>query len=206
MGIKPERDRILLVGHGRENLHQIEGVLPGLVTLLEIHDPKNPPHEISSEIDAAVFYTSIHDGISQSLIYVWNYVAERMIPRLLVISIKGESESDFDDIVLIARRTLEEMGTPFLVMHSEDGRPIGLIDIVNSVVTDYSEGKTDSHQADSELQNLVVEFREEYLELIETYSEDGFAQGLVALAIPVDIESGLGVDKIKASLSNLTKL
>ncbi|NDD60061.1 MAG: hypothetical protein EB011_01980, partial [Actinobacteria bacterium] len=87
-----------------------------------------------------------------------------------------------------------------------DGRPIGLIDIVNSVVTDYSEGKTDSHQADSELENLVVEFREEYLELIETYSEDGFAQGLVALAIPVDIESGLGVDKIKASLSNLTKL
>jgi hypothetical protein len=43
----------------------------------------------------------------------------------------------------------------------------------------------------------VQEFRDEYLELIESSGEGAFTAGLLFPAIPVWIEKGIGVDIVK---------
>ena len=48
-------------------------------------------------------------GISQTMINLWQFFAERQIPRFLLVQSFESSENDFDDIVLIANRVLEKM-------------------------------------------------------------------------------------------------
>ena len=79
----------------------------------------------------------------------------------------------------------------------------GLIDISTNKITDYS-SKTESI-ADSELIDLVRDFQIEYQELIEAYGDEGFSEGLVAIALPIQFDSGLGLDKFQNLLEKLTK-
>ena len=53
--------------------------------------------------------------------------------------------------------------------------------------------------------SLVRDFQIEYQELIEAYGDEGFSEGLVAIALPIQFDSGLGLDKFQNLLEKLTK-
>lgn len=56
---------------------------------------------------------------------------------IVVTELDGNS-SDFDDAVMLATRVFDQVATPYLVLHDEDGSPRALISLSNMVITDYS--------------------------------------------------------------------
>jgi hypothetical protein len=48
--------------------------------------------------------------------------------------------------------------------------------------------------SEPEHRELVADFQSEYREIIEAAGEDAFAAGLLFPAIPVNIDSGIGLD------------
>jgi hypothetical protein len=57
--------------------------------------------------------------------------------------------------------------------------------------------------SDVEHQELVADFRDEYLAEIESAGEGAFAAGLLFPAIPVVISNGLGIDIVKSYIDLL---
>jgi hypothetical protein len=89
------------------------------------------------------------------------------------------------------------------VLHDEDGLPIALISLVDLTIIDYSTDPVTTRACEPEHETLVQEFRDEYLELIESSGEGAFAAGLLFPAIPVWIEKGIGVDIVKDYIQQL---
>jgi hypothetical protein len=50
---------------------------------------------------------------------------------------------------------------------------------------------------------LVQEFRDEYLELVQSSGDQAFSAGLLFPAIPLWIEKGIGVDIVKRYIEEL---
>ena len=126
---------------------------------------------------------------------------------VLVITGFNEGLQDFDDAVLLAKRLLDEVATPFLVLHDDDGSPCALIDLKELQIINYRNNQIT--QAESEHIELVSEFRAEYLEQLEAAGEQGFASGIFFPAIPVlinDPEFELGIDIVKRYLNSLPSL
>jgi hypothetical protein len=57
--------------------------------------------------------------------------------------------------------------------------------------------------SDSEHQTLVAEFRDEYIELVQSSGEQAFAAGLLFPAIPLWIERAIGVDIVQEYITEL---
>jgi hypothetical protein len=57
--------------------------------------------------------------------------------------------------------------------------------------------------SDSEHQTLVTEFRDEYIELVQSSGEQAFAAGLLFPAIPLWIERAIGVDIVQKYITEL---
>ena len=112
-------------------------------------------------------------------------------------------ELDFDDAVMLANRVFDQTITPYLVLHGENGSPIGTISLATLKTMDYSTTPPTIDQADSELVEVVEEFRDEYLERIDEMEDGAFAAGIIFPAIPLNLSNGLGVDIIKAYLDEL---
>jgi hypothetical protein len=168
-------------------------------TLFDAHHEKTVNHEA----DVAVFLINPAAGIDGETIENWRALDEVQMPRLVVITVMEGMELDFDDAVMVANRVLDSVVTPYLVLHGENGTPIGTISLSNFETIDYStEPKTIAH-ADLELQELVTEFRSEYLEQMIEMEEGAFAAGILFPAIPVNPSNGLGVDIVKQYLSEL---
>lgn len=161
-------------------------------------------NEINSEISAAIFAINASSGIDQRTVELWHQFDDLLTPRILVITGFNEGLQDFDDAVLLAKRLLDDVATPFLVLHDDDGTPCALIDLATLKIINYrSDQVTD---AESEHIDLVSEFRNEYLEQLEAAGEDGFASGIFFPAIPVlldDPEFELGIDIVKRYLNSL---
>ena len=129
------------------------------------------------------------------------------MPRILVITGFNEGLQDFDDAVVLAKRLLDDVATPVLVLHDDDGSPCALIDIEGMKINNYRSNQITD--AEPEHLELVSEFREEYLAQLEAAGEDGFASGIFFPAIPVllnDPEFNLGVDIVKKYLKALPSL
>jgi hypothetical protein len=139
------------------------------------------------------------------MIDFWQYLAERQFPRLIIVNGLELSETDFDDIVLIANRVLEQTITPYLVLHDELGEPSGLISLINLEVIDYSASIPMKYAADSELISLVSEFQSEYLEQVEELQDSGFESGLLVPAIPLVLSRGIGVSEIQNYLDRVNR-
>lgn len=144
-------------------------------------------------------------GISPAMVDVWQSYAERQFPRLLLVQGLEFAESDFDDIVLIGNRVLEQFATPFLVLHDDLGQPTALISLEDNLVHDYSGALARRYSAESELVDIVVDFQEEYLQLYSDLGEDGFQQGIFAIALPVGIEKKFGIAELNSILEVLAK-
>ena len=95
------------------------------------------------------------------------------------------------------------VATPFLVLHDEQGLPVALISLADLSIIDYSTTPPATRMSDPEHQTLVQEFRDEYLELVQSSGDQAFTAGLLFPAIPLWIEKGIGVDIVKRYIEEL---
>jgi len=160
--------------------------------------------EIESEISCAIFAINASSGVDQRTVELWQGFDELLMPRILVITGFNEGLQDFDDAVLLAKRLLDEVATPVLVLHDDDGTPCALIDLETLKINNYRTNEITD--ADPEHIEFISEFRDEYLEQLEAAGADGFASGIFFPAIPIllnDPEFNLGVDIVKKYLEKL---
>jgi hypothetical protein len=160
--------------------------------------------EIDSEIAAAIFAINASSGVDQLTVDLWHQFDELLMPRILVITGFNEGLQDFDDAVVLAKRLLDDVATPVLVLHDDDGSPCALIDLDSLKINNYRTNEITD--ADPEHLELVAEFREEYLAQKEAAGDEGFASGIFFPAIPVlinDPEFNLGIDIVKRYLNSL---
>jgi len=163
--------------------------------------------EVEAEISAAIFVINASSGLDQNTIELWHAYDELLMPRILVVTGFDEGLQDFDDAVMLAKRLLDDVATPYLVLHDDDGSPCALIDLETMRINNYRTGQI--IDAEPEHFELVSEFREEFLAQLEAAGPDGFSSGIFFPAIPVLInnpEFELGVDIVKKYLNQLPSL
>ena len=160
-------------------------------------------NEIVAESDLAIFAINPAAGIDQKTIDQWQALSDFQLPRLVIVNELDGSDADFEDAIMLANRVFDQLVTPFLVLHSESGNPIALISLSDLQIVDYSTTPPTTSPSESEHQELVAEFREEYLEEIAGAGENAFAAGLLFPAIPIVISNGLGIDVVKSFIAQL---
>jgi len=159
--------------------------------------------DATGEISCAIFALNPNTGIDQATIDQWQAFDEFLTPRLIVVTHLDENNADFDDAVMLATRVFDQVATPYLVLHDDDGSPRALISLSDMVITDYSTTPPSQHACEPEHETLVQEFRDEYLELLTSMGEGAFAAGVLFPAIPLVIEKAIGFDVIEKYLAEL---
>lgn len=154
----------------------------------------------------AIFIIDAQIGIDKNLVDYWDECRARQLPRLILVAGLSEGEIDFDDIVLIANRILDPVITPYLVLHGEDGKPNGVINIETSQTYDYSQKPPKVEMAGADLRNLVSEFAVEYLEQLEEFGSAGFIDGLIFPCIPYIPALGIGLNEARSYIELIPKL
>jgi len=203
--IEPNPPRWILAGHSsslpRELLDDLE-----LAQAEVIVEESSAFAEIDfNACDAFMLVINAKTGVSGAMIELWNRVSDRQIPRMILVNGLELSEIDFDDIVLIINRVLENVVTPYLVLHDEVGEPSGLISIADGIVHDYSGTEEINYKADDELLNLVTEFREELMLALSEMDESAYQQGIVVPALPYIGAKKIGLREIQDFARVLTK-
>ena len=156
--------------------------------------------------DVALFLVSAQDGIVSADLEKWRLARDLYIPSLVIICDLISSEIDFEDMTAIAGKMLDPVVTPYLVLHSDTGAPVALINLKTLIVQDYSSGSPISNAAEPEHIDLVSEFRAEYLEDMDFAGEDGFAAGLLFPALPWVEGTRMGLDQIFEYLNQVPVL
>lgn len=155
------------------------------------------------EIDAAIFAINPSAGIDVPTIELWRSFDELQTPRMVLVTVLDGMELDFDDAVLVANRVFDPLVTPYLVLHGDSGTPIGTISLTDMTTRDYTSTPPAVAIADDELQELVKDFREEFMQQMIEMEEGAFAAGILFPAIPVNPANGLGLDIAQAYLEEL---
>ena len=200
--------RILLATDAQTNISPILEPAKGLsaeFSELRLKKNETSSNNLNSDFDVFLLLVDARSGISPAMVETWQAYAERQFPRIMIVQGLEFAESDFDDIVLIGNRILEQFATPFLVLHDDLGQPTALISLEDNLVHDYSGAQAKSYSADSELVDIVADFQEEYLQLYSDLGEDGFNQGIFAIALPLGIEKAFGVAELNSILEALAK-
>ncbi len=172
------------------------------ITQLPISKSTKP---VNTEIELFTLLIDARSGISPEMISIWQHYQERQFPRIMIVQGIEFSESDFDDIVLIGNRVLETFATPYLVLHDDLGIPTALISLEDNLVHDYSGTEINRFSANSELIDLISEFQKEYLQLYDELGDDGFFQGIFAIAIPIGNSKPFGLAEINSIIDSLAK-
>lgn len=197
----PTTSHWLFAGHSTAKSSEMAEVFkseyPGKVSSCDLKDEESDFSELLNGSTAIALIINAQSGVSKSMIDFWSFVSERQYPRMIMVMGLELSESDFDDIVMIANRVLEPVTTPFLVLHDEIGEPSGLISLADLTVYDYSQRPIQNYLADIELQSLVSEFKSEFDTQMQEFENDGFINGLEVPAIPIVLGKGIGVDQAK---------
>ena len=183
---------INIYGHISALPEQIATAFGGVVTT-----------EVDPECDVAIFAINPAAGIDGATIEIWKSFDEFQTPRLVVITVMDGMEMDFDDAVMIANRVFDTTVTPYLVLHGESGAPIGVISLQDLTTIDYSTTPPSIGHADEELQEVVAEFREEFLSQMEEMEDGAFAAGILFPALPINLAISLGVDLVQKFLDEL---
>lgn len=156
-----------------------------------------------SQSDLAIFAINPSAGIDGQTISLWQELDDYQIPRIVVVNGLEGQEQDFDDAVLLARRVLDDVITPYLVLHDDNGEPVALIRLQDLEIIDYSTNPPTQKHCDAEHEELVQDFREEYFEQISEMGDGAFAAGILFPAIPVNLVKGIGVDVVKSYIDQL---
>ena len=186
----PHGLKVHLVGQGKADLAAALGVT---VEPLE-------------SADCAIFIVSAKDGIVRADSDSWATARELYIPSIVVITdLTAENETDFEDMAAIAGRILDPVVTPYLVLHLDDGTPIALIDLITQQIIDYSQLDIAIRESDHEHQEVIAEFRDEYIEALEAAGEDAFENALLYPALPWIVGSKLGLAEIALFLHRVPR-
>jgi translation elongation factor EF-G len=153
------------------------------------------------EADGAIFIVSANEGIVSADLETWRTARELYVPSIVVVSDLISSEIDFEDMSAIASKMLDPIVTPYLVLHGDDGAPVALISLKTLEVTDYSNGTVTKRPADPEHEELVADFKSEYMDAIEEAGEESFQAGLLFPALPWIEKTGMGISEIKEYLN-----
>jgi len=197
--------RIVLVGHPSSHPRAVaEKLQLSSAQVVELEGPVDIDTDISQS-DLFVLVISAKTGVSAEMTSTWNIASEKQVPRIVIVNGLEMNETDFDDIVLIANRILESVITPYLVLHDEVGEPVGLISLSDNQVRDYSSGVVTIYPADSELQSLVADFKEELEESTIEFDSSAFQAGLIVPALPFVASRNIGVAEFQAYLELVTK-
>jgi len=180
--------RVHLVGQGASDLASALGITSS---------------ELESA-DVAIFLVSAKDGIVRADSDKWLVARELYIPSIVVITdLSAENETDFEDMAAIAGRILDPVVTPFLVLHLDDGSPVALIELLTQEIREYVAGSLTKRASDHEHQEVIAEFREEYLEEIEAAGEGAFENGLLYPAVPWISGNPMGLIEIAEYLNRI---
>jgi hypothetical protein len=153
--------------------------------------------EPNGESDLAIFAINPSAGIDQETIDTWRSLDDYQVPRLVVVTGLDGMELDFEDAVMVANRVFDQLITPYLVLHGDDGLPIALIRLEDQMIINYSSQPPTLASSEQEHRDLIEEFRAEYLEQISEMGEGAFAAGLLFPAIPLNLSNGMGVDIVQ---------
>jgi hypothetical protein len=159
--------------------------------------------EDRASIDCAIFAINPSAGIDPETISLWESFNDYLTPRIMIALALPGADLDFDDAVLLANRVFDQMVTPYLVLHGDDGTPAALISLDDLSVRNYIQGIAVISASDPEHRELVADFQSEYREIVEASGEDAFAAGLLFPAIPVNIDNGIGLDVLIEYLNQL---
>jgi len=162
--------------------------------------------EAKDESDLAIFAVNPAAGVDQKTIDIWRALDEYQIPRLVVVNGLDGQELDFEDAVMVANRVFDQLVTPYLVLHNDDGTPAALIRLSDLTIIDYSTVPPQVRACDPEHEELVKEFRDEYLEQMHEMEDGAFAAGILFPAIPINLSNGIGLDVVKKYIGELPSL
>jgi hypothetical protein len=155
------------------------------------------------ETDLAVFSINPSAGIDSETIAHWSAFDDYQTPRIVVVTGLDGQELDFEDAIMVANRVFDQLVTPFLVLHGEDGNPAALIRLEDLMILDYTTAPQSIRHCDPEHEELVREFREEYFDQMSEMEDGAFAAGIIFPAIPINLTSGLGVDIVLEYVNEL---
>lgn len=196
---------LLLAHHeNTEPVHTLQD-LRAVVKKLPISEKLEDLSRQSGETQIFALLVDARSGISKAMISAWQYFQERQFPRVMIVQGIEFSESDFDDIVLIGNRVLEQFATPYLVLHDDLGVPTALISLEDNLVHDYSGKELNKFSADMDLVDLVSDFQDEYLQIYKEMGDDGFFQGIFAIAIPIGSTKPFGIAELNSIIESLAK-
>lgn len=195
--------RWLFAGHSSSNPEVVSALFQGQIKAVVLLPETQSWERITEGVDAIALLINAKSGVSKEMIDFWGYISERGFPRLVIVNGLEFSEIDFDDIVLIANRVLEQVATPYLVLHDELGEPSGLICLSDLQVHDYSGGALSKYLADDELVALVSDFKDEFEEQYSEFEDSGFVSGLFVPALPLGTHRPFGINEIQSYLNQI---
>jgi hypothetical protein len=155
------------------------------------------------ETDLAIFTINPSAGIDPETIAHWTAFDDYQTPRIVVVTGLDGQELDFEDAVMVANRVFDQLVTPYLVLHGDDGNPAALIRLDDLMIIDYTTSPKSLRHCDAEHEELVREFREEYFDQMSEMEDGAFAAGIIFPAIPINLTSGLGVDIVLEYINQL---
>ena len=155
------------------------------------------------ESDLAIFAINPSAGIDQQAIDNWAALDDFQIPRMVVVNGLEGQELDFEDAVMVANRVFDQLVTPYLVLHDDNGEAAALIRLQDLQIIDYTKNPPQLRASDPEHEELVREFREEYFDLTSEMDEGAFAAGILFPAIPINLIKGIGVDVVQSYIDLL---
>jgi translation elongation factor EF-G len=158
---------------------------------------------VDPQCDVAIFAINPAAGIDNATIDLWRQFDEFQTPRMVLVTVLEGMEMDFDDAVLVANRVFDSVVTPYLVLHGENGAPIGTVSLKDLSTMDYSTNPPTPGVSDVELQELVKDFQDEYRDHMMEMEEGAFAAGILFPALPVNLANGLGLDLVQRYLEEL---
>ncbi|CAN2202059.1 hypothetical protein MCEMRE26_00773 [Candidatus Nanopelagicaceae bacterium] len=156
-----------------------------------------------SETDVAIFAVNPSAGIDPETIANWAAFDDYQTPRIVVVTGLDGQELDFEDAVMVANRVFDQLVTPYLVLHGDDGNPAALIRLQDLSIIDYTTSPKSIRHCEPEHEELVREFREEYFDQMSEMEDGAFGAGIIFPAIPINLTSGLGVDIVLDYLNQL---
>lgn len=155
------------------------------------------------EADVAIFIVSAHDGIARAEIDQWHIARELYIPSVVVISETDSADLDFDDMSAIASKMLDPVLVRYLVIYSESGEAVGLLDLATLKLLDYSTGIAHLFDSDDEHKELAEPFKIEYEEMMEGMENGAFEAALLFPALPWIEGKALGLDQLIELLNRI---
>jgi len=123
--------------------------------------------------DAAVFVVSAADGIDPTTQVLWNECRRTNLPRAVVVTKLDAEHADFEGAVAAARAAFGDGVHPaYIPVKNAKGEIVNNLSLLTNRAHDYSSGTRVARPATDDEQQIIDEFRSDYVESIITESED----------------------------------